>query len=188
LATPFPNSTLGNQLKQVAKAIAARNTLQQRRQIFFVSLGGWDHHDELLNNQAQMLPALSQALDAFYRATVELGVDNDVVSFTASDFGRTLSSNGNGTDHGWGGNQIVMGGAVAGGRLYGEYPTTLRSGSDRDVGRGRLIPTTSVDEYSAELALWFGITNDTRLEQVLPNIRNFGFARGLPSGPLGCLS
>lgn len=187
LRTTFPGTDLGTQLRQVARAIAARGALGHRRQTFFVSMGGWDHHDELLNAQASMLPQLSQAMAAFYQATVELGVDQDVVTFTASDFGRTLSSNGNGSDHAWGGNQIVMGGSVIGGRLYGHYPETLRAGSDLDVGRGRLIPTTSVDEYNAELALWFGVRNDRELEEILPNIRNFDFPRGIATGPLGAL-
>ncbi|EGV16109.1 DUF1501 domain-containing protein [Thiocapsa marina] len=185
--TAFPRTDLGAQLRQVARAIAARGALGHRRQTFFVSMGGWDHHDELLNAQAAMLPELSQALAAFYEATVELGVDQDVVTFTASDFGRTLSSNGNGSDHAWGGNQIIMGGSVVGGRLYGDYPETLRAGSELDVGRGRLIPTTSVDEYNAELALWFGVQNNRDLDEILPNIRNFDFPRGIANGPLGAL-
>ncbi len=185
LRTTFPGTDLGTQLREVARAIAARGALGHRRQIFFVSWGGWDHHSEVLRAQAAMLPQLSQAMNAFYRATVELGVDRDVLTFTASDFGRTLSSNGNGSDHAWGGNQIVMGGSVIGGQLYGRYPETLRAGSDLDVGRGRLIPTTSVDEYNAEMALWFGVRNDRDLEEILPNIRNFGFPQGVATGPLG---
>lgn len=133
-----------------------------------------------------MLPELSQALRAFRDATVELGVATEVVTFTVSDFGRTLSTNGNGSDHAWGGNHIVMGGAVGGGRLYGAYPASLAPGTDLDVGRGRIIPTTSVDEYAAELAMWFGIGNDATLEAVLPNLRAF-YSASASGAPLGFL-
>jgi uncharacterized protein (DUF1501 family) len=184
LGTSFPNTLIGRQLRQVALAVGARQSLGHGRQIFFVPWGGWDHHDNLLSSHAAMLPQLSQALAAFYKATVDLGVDHEVVTFTASDFGRTLSSNGDGSDHGWGGNQIVMGSSVFGGRLYGKYPDTLRANSDLDVGRGRLIPTTSVDEYNAELALWFGVQNDDQLKTILPNIRNF-YSSGASTAPLG---
>ena len=186
LTTVFPGSSLAGQLKMVAKAIASRDTLSQRRQIFFVSAGGWDHHDFLLSKQADMLPMVSGALSAFYEATKELGVENDVTAFTASDFGRTLTSNGDGSDHAWGGNHIVVGGAVNGSNVYGQYPATLDpSQNDLDVGRGRIIPTTSVDEYNAELAHWFGVPNDGSLESVLPNVRNFFSSGGAP--PLGFL-
>jgi uncharacterized protein (DUF1501 family) len=118
-----------------------------------------------------MLPVVSAALSEFNSAMVELGVENEVTTFTASDFGRTLTSNGRGSDHAWGGNHIVMGGAVRGGDLYGNFPA-LYEGNSLDTGRGRLIPTTSVDEYFAELALWFGVPRQD-LELVLPNIRRF---------------
>jgi uncharacterized protein (DUF1501 family) len=185
--TSFPNTAIGQQLRQVALAIAARQSLGHRRQIFFIPWGGWDHHSALLSSHAAMLPQLSQALAAFHKATVALGVEHDVVTFTASDFGRTLSSNGDGSDHGWGGNQIVMGSSVRGGQLYGQYPLTLKANSDLDVGRGRLIPTTSVDEYNAELALWFGVRNDDQLKTILPNIRNF-YSEGASTGPLDFMS
>ena len=187
LTTVFPASSLAEQLKMVAKAIAARDTLSQRRQIFFVSAGGWDHHDDLLSKQAGMLPMVSGAMSAFYEATKELGCENEVTTFTASDFARTLTTNGDGSDHAWGGNHIVMGGAVNGSHVYGTYPESLNpSDNVLDVGRGRLIPTTSVDEYNAELANWFGIPNDSSLESVLPNVRNF-FGAG-STLPLGFLS
>lgn len=184
LNTVFPESNFGQDLSMIARAIGARNDLQQSRQIFFVSVGGWDHHDEVLNRQAGMLPMVSQGLKAFYDATVELGIADDVVTFTASDFARTLTSNGNGSDHAWGGNHMVMGGAVAGGHVYGEYPLSLAPNNILDTGRGRLIPTTSVDEYNAELACWFGVQNNSDLEDILPNIRNFysNSASGLPVG------
>lgn len=184
LNTVFPDTTLAQNLQMVAKTIGARSQLQQSRQIFFVSIGGWDHHDEVLGRQAGMLPMVSQAMKAFYDATVELGVANDVTTFTASDFARTLSSNGNGSDHAWGGNHMVMGGSVAGGNVYGDYPTTLAPGNDLDTGRGRLIPTTSVDEYNADLACWFGLPNDNTLEEILPNIRNF-YAAGTRDPAVG---
>ncbi|MEN8176643.1 MAG: DUF1501 domain-containing protein [Pseudomonadota bacterium] len=175
---------LGRQLLQVAKAIGARNTLGQARQIFFVSLGGWDNHVQLLANQNTRLPWVNQALKAFYDATVDLGVASDVVTFTASDFARTLTPNTNaGSDHAWGGNHIVMGEAVNGGRLFGHYPDSLAPGNSLDTGRGRLIPTTSVDEFAAELAMWFGIGNDMTLETILPNIRSFLSSGSAP--PLG---
>ncbi|MEE9606172.1 MAG: DUF1501 domain-containing protein, partial [Myxococcota bacterium] len=145
---------------------------------------GWDHHDFVLFNQANLLTELSSALGAFYDATSELGVAGDVTVFTVSDFGRTLSSNGNGSDHAWGGNHIIMGGGVRGGRVYGQYPESLALGNPRDLGRGRLVPTTAADQYSAELALWFGMPNDASLELVLPNIRRF-YASGNATPPIG---
>ncbi len=188
LTTVFPNTSLGNQLRMVARTIACRDAskLNQSRQIFFVVAGGWDHHADLINLQNNMLPAVSQALKAFYNATVELGVENSVTTFTASDFARTLSSNGAGSDHAWGGNHIVMGGAVQGGHVYGSYPTSLALNNSLDTGRGRLIPTTSVDQYNAELALWFGLANDSSLVGVLPNIRNF-YSASATSYPVGFL-
>jgi uncharacterized protein (DUF1501 family) len=186
IATPFPDTVLGRGLRQVARAIGAREALGQRRQMFFLARGGWDHHDGVLTLQAQMLPELSQALRAFHDATVELGVASEVVTFTVSDFARTLSTNGNGSDHAWGGNHMVMGGGVGGGRLYGSYPSSLAPGSELDVGRGRIIPTTSVDEYAAELAMWFGVGNDATLETILPNLRNF-YPASAGGAPLGFL-
>jgi uncharacterized protein (DUF1501 family) len=184
ITTPFPGTSIGQALRQIAYAIAARMTLEQSRQIFFVNMNGWDHHDNLLSGMNNLVPQLSAAMQAFYAATQELGVAGDVTSFTVSDFGRTLSSNGDGSDHAWGGNVMVMGGAVNGGRIYGAYPESLVLGNDLDVGRGRMIPTTSIDEYHAELARWFGIGNDDNLELVLPNIRNF-YPSDATAGPLG---
>jgi len=180
LQTVFPRTALGRQLEMIAKTIGASGTLGQTRQIFFLERGGWDHHDGVLNKQAAMLPEIDAALRAFYDATVELGVGNDVTTFTSSDFARTMSSNGNGSDHAWGGNHMIMGGSVLGGRIYGEYPASLRLGNTQDVGRGRLIPTTSVDEYAAELALWYGLT-EAEAKTVLPNLSNF-YSSGSPIG------
>lgn len=171
LTTVFPQSQLGNQLATVAKLIAVRDQLQMQRQVFFVATGGFDSHDDQNQNQPGLLANVSDSLAAFYTATVELGMSDSVTSFTQSDFGRTLTSNGDGSDHAWGGNQIILGDAVRGKRLYGAYPVLQINGDD-DVGGGRMIPTTSADQYAATLARWFGIP-DTDLDIVAPNIDNF---------------
>ncbi|MEM1432606.1 MAG: DUF1501 domain-containing protein [Pseudomonadota bacterium] len=170
-ATAFSDGPFSQALRQIARVIAAREQLGATRQTFFVQVGGWDHHDEVLNNQAQMLPAISVGLREFRDALVEIGVFDQVTTFTTSDFGRTLTSNGKGSDHGWGGHHYVMGGAVTGGELYGEYPL-LAMDSPLDVGRGIYIPTTSIDSYFAELALWLGVAPGD-LATVLPNVRSF---------------
>ncbi len=177
LTTAFPtNSYLGDQLKIVARMISARAALGMRRQIFFVSTGGFDTHDHELNDHPALLADVSAAMNAFYNATVELGVQNSVTSFTASDFGRTFTTNGAGSDHGWGGHHIVMGGDVKGGNVYGTFPTLSIDGPD-DTGYGRWIPSTSVDEYSATLAKWFGVnpslTPGGELLTVFPNLGRF---------------
>ncbi len=169
--TVFPNTQIGAQLKMAARMIAARQALGQKRQIFYVSVGGYDFHDNLIASQALRLRELSEGLAAFYQATVELNVAQQVTSFTASDFGRALQSNGRGSDHGWGGHQFILGGAVKGNRIYGTMPEAVLKGAE-DVGQGRLLPTTSVDEYASTLALWFGVT-PAQLETVVPNIGRF---------------
>lgn len=171
LNTAFPQTELGLQLNTVARLIAVREQLDMQRQIFFVATGGFDSHDDQLLNQPDLLGGVSEAMAAFYNATVEIGVSDMVTSFTQSDFGRTLTSNGDGTDHAWGGNQLVIGDAVAGRELYGAYPRLEIDGPD-DVGGGRIIPTTSADQYAATLSKWFGIP-DTDLATVAPNIDNF---------------
>ncbi len=171
LNTVFPNSQLGRQLSTVAQLIAVRDQLQMQRQIFFVATGGFDSHDDQLANQPGLLGGISESMAAFYNATAELGVSDMVTSFTQSDFGRTLTSNGDGTDHAWGGNQLVIGDAVAGREMYGAYPILEINGPD-DVGGGRIIPTTSADQYAATLSKWFGIP-DADLVSVAPNIDNF---------------
>jgi len=187
LGTSFPNSSLGKDLEMVAKTIAAHSTLGFRRQTFFVLAGGWDHHDETLENQAAMLPMVSQAVKAFRDALVnDLNMWDQVTLFQASDFGRTLTSNGKGSDHAWGGNYFVTGGGVEGGEVYGTYPTMDLAGSGIDTGRGRFIPQVSVDEFNAELGLWFGV-DQSNLATVLPNIREF-YPSNATAGPIGFLA
>ncbi|MCE4555344.1 DUF1501 domain-containing protein [Roseateles cellulosilyticus] len=172
LTTPFDTSaSLSNQLAMVAKLIAARQALGVSRQVFFVSIGGFDLHDFLVAQHPGLLTQINDALASFYAATVELGVANQVTTFTASDFGRTLTSNGDGSDHGWGSHHVVMGGAVKGGRFYGALPSVSVNGPD-DVGQGRLLPTTSVDQLAATLATWMGVSA-TDLPTVLPQIGNY---------------
>jgi uncharacterized protein (DUF1501 family) len=180
----FPTTPLGPELQMIAKTIAGRTALDVTRQTFFLQLGGWDHHDDVVGNQATMLPYVSSAVGAFYNALVQLGVQDKVTLFTASDFGRTLTSNGKGSDHAWGGNHFVVGGAVNGKRIYGTYPA-LYNDNPQDVGRGRLIPTTSADEYFAELALGLGVSK-TNLPLVLPNISHF-YDTSSSTPPLGFL-
>lgn len=186
LTSPFTQTNpLAKDLEMIAKIIKARDTLGFSRQTFFVTFGGWDHHDEVLNNQLLMLGIVSQALQEFSNAMTELNTENEVTTFTISDFGRTLSSNGNGSDHAWGGNHMIMGGAVNGGNIFGSFPD-LYVGNSQDLGRGRLLPTSSADEYFADLALWFGVS-PSDLDMVLPNIFNF-IAPGTSTGPLGIMS
>lgn len=188
LATPFPASnTLAEELKVVARMIGARNALGNKRQVFMVSLGGFDLHNGLVELQPGLMKRLSEAAAAFYDATVELGVADKVTLFTASDFGRTLTSNGNGTDHGWGGHHFVVGGAVKGRAFYGNPPpvsigNTSAAEDQWHIGQGRLLPSTSVDQYAATLARWFGVA-DTELNQILPSLKNFGAAASRPDYP-----
>ena len=181
LATAFPTSnSLADQLKMVARLIGARSTLGSKRQVFMVSLGGFDLHDNLVAQQPNLMRRVSEAMTAFYDATVELGVADKVTAFTASDFGRTLSSNGDGSDHGWGSHHFMVGGAVKGRAFYGKAPpvsiTNTADANDQwHVGQGRLLPSTSVDQYAAILAKWFGVSN-TELAGVLPNLSHFGGA------------
>ncbi len=178
-------NNLASQLKMVARLIAARSSLGAKRQVFFVSAGNYDLHDNLLAGQAQNMTVLNNALNAFYQTTVNLGVADQVTSFTASDFGRTLTSNGDGSDHGWGSHHLVVGGAVKGKEFYGVAPpvsvTDTTSANDQwHVGQGRLLPTTSVDQYAATLATWFGVNPVgvngaiSEVDSILPNLKNFG--------------
>jgi uncharacterized protein (DUF1501 family) len=178
LNTPFdldnrPNP-LANQLKIVASLIGARATLGLKRQVFFVQLGGFDNHDSLMFDHALRMAQVNEGLGQFQKALAELGVADKVTTFTASDFGRTLASNGNGSDHGWGGHHFVMGAAVKGGQYYGTAPSVSLT-SDDQVGQGRLLPSTSVEQYAGTLARWFGVS-DTELPTILPNVGNFATA------------
>ena len=165
------NNSLADQLKVVARLIGARDVLGAKRQVFFVSLGGFDTHDGLNENHPKLLAQVDEAMSAFYHATVELGVSQKVTSFTASDFGRTLVSNGDGSDHGWGGHHFVVGGAVNGGQFYGAAPQLSLNSNDQ-VGQGRLLPSTSVDQLAATLARWFGVSS-SEINSILPNVSRF---------------
>ncbi|MFM7850147.1 MAG: DUF1501 domain-containing protein [Rubrivivax sp.] len=172
LATVFdPANPLAVQLKAVASLIAARSTLGVKRQVFFVSLGGFDLHDSLPDLHPGLLSQVSAALKSFYDATVELGVANQVTAFTASDFGRTLASNGDGSDHGWGSHHFVVGGAVQGGRFFGVAPDVSVSSNDQ-VGQGRLLPSTAIEQFAAPMAAWFGVPASD-MASVFPNIGQF---------------
>lgn len=171
LRTAFPGTPTAANLAMVAKLISVSQALGLKRQIFFLQLSGWDTHSAQPGTHDSLLAELSGAMKAFYDATVELGVANQVTTFTASDFGRTYIPNSSGTDHGWGNHQLIMGGAVQGGDIYGAMPS-LTVGANDDTGRGRWIPSTSVDEYNATLATWFGVSA-SNLPVVLPNIGRF---------------
>ncbi len=185
LSTLFLQTSLGYQLQQVARLISLRSTLGASRQIFFCALGGFDTHNNqtsanLLGGQGNLLKQVSQAMDAFYAATVELGVASQVTTFTLSDFGRTFQPGGSGvaqvgSDHGWGNHQLIMGGAVKGGDFYGTYPTLALGGPDDTDTRGRWIPTTSVDQYAATLASWYGLSG-ADVPTVFPFLGRFATA------------
>jgi len=170
LQTTFPDTTLGRQLQMIARMIGAREEFGLRRQIFFCSKPGFDTH-ETQENQPELLGDVSQCIAAFNDAMTELSAADEVTLFTASDFGRTTESNGKGSDHGWGGHHVVTGGAVRGGQIYGRMPVMEIEGPD-DVGRGRWLPSTAVDELAATLARWFGVP-DRDLELVVPNLGRF---------------
>ncbi len=184
---PPSGNSLANQLKMVARLIASRSTVGAARQVFFVSIGGNDLHDNLISDQADVLGKVSAAMTAFHDATAALGVADKVTAFTASDFGRTLTSNGNGSDHGWGSHHLMVGGAVRGAAFYGTPPplSVTDSAAPEDqwhVGYGRLLPSTSVDQYAATLAKWFGVA-DAEMSGILPSLKNFGVAAGRPDYP-----
>ncbi|MGA9993942.1 MAG: DUF1501 domain-containing protein, partial [Pyrinomonadaceae bacterium] len=192
IATTFPNTSIGRQLLQVAKLISLRNTLGVSRQIFFCSLGGFDTHSnqtstDLNGNQGNLLRQLSQAMNAFYNATVsDLQIASQITTFTLSDFGRTFQPAGSGagtvgSDHGWGNHQFIMGGSVSGGNFYGTYPTLALGGPDDTDTRGRWIPTTSIEQYGATLATWYGLSS-ADLSTVFPLLSRF------PTSNLGFLS
>ncbi len=169
--TTFPATGLGNQLSMVARMIAARDALGAKRQVFFVGIGGFDHHDKLADGHPALLTQIGDAMAAFDAAMVQQGTSSQVTAFTASDFGRTLSSNGDGSDHGWGSFHFVSGGAVRGRRFFGTAPEPGNNGPD-DVGQGRMLPTMAVDQLAATLATWMGV-GSTDLPTVVPGIGNY---------------
>jgi len=168
----FPaGNSLADQLKIVARMISVSQELGAKRQVFFVSLGGFDLHDGLVAQHPTLMGRVADAMRAFYDTTVALGISNRVTTFTGSDFGRTLQPNDDGSDHGWGSMHFVMGGAVNGRRIYGT-PPAVGNGTPDDVGQGRLVPTIAVDQYASTLAGWFGVT-PSNMVTVLPNIGNY---------------
>ncbi|WP_194868299.1 DUF1501 domain-containing protein [Pseudoalteromonas sp. PPB1] len=171
LATEFGESSLSAQLAAVAKTISIQSQLGAKRQIFFVSMGGFDTHDEQESAHPALLGVLAQSLVEFQSAMAELELTEQVSTFTMSDFGRTLTSNGDGTDHGWAGNQLILGGAVNGGDVHGAMMPQQLDGSN-DVGGGRLIPAFGNEQYFAPLARWFGLA-DSEMTELFPNLSNF---------------
>ena len=181
------NNSLNDQLRMVARLIEARDKLSVKRQVFMVSLGGFDLHDNLIANQPKLMQYVSDAMTAFYKSTDAMGVADKVTAFTASDFGRTMANNGDGSDHGWGSHHLMVGGAVKGKSFYGYAPPVgngdSKSTAEVDqwsVGQGRLLPTTSVDQYAATMAKWFGVPDD-QMTSILPNLGNFN-GQTTPSG------
>jgi uncharacterized protein (DUF1501 family) len=187
LATPFPDTDVGNQLAAVAMLIKVRQALGMSRQIYFVAVGNYDTHGTQLVDQNNNLTELSQGLAAFYNATVELGIADGVTTFTASDFGRSLAVNADGTDHGWGGHHFVIGGGVRGQRFYGAMPSLAQYDDDNpnsnpdDTGYGQIIPKQAVDQYAATLACWFGV-DASSVNDIFPNLGRF------PSSDLGFMN
>ncbi len=174
LKTQFPTTSIAAQLEQVAQIIQVQSYLGMRRQIFFCTLGGFDTHANEIATHNNLYPQLSPALAAFYDATQELGMAQNVTTFTESDFSRTFQpTTDDGSDHAWGSHHLVLGGAVRGGQIFGKFPTFELGGPDDADVRGRWIPTTSIDQYGATLCSWFGIP-DNALPTVFPNFPNFG--------------
>ena len=179
-ALPATNISLARQLSTVARIIGGRSMTLAKRQVFMVGIGGFDMHDNLNPGLATQMQMLANGLDWFDRAMAQMNLQDSVTTFTASDFGRTLTSNGDGSDHGWGSHHYVVGGAVRGTAIYGRFPVVGINTSD-DVGQGRLLPNISVDQYAATLGRWFGLS-ETQLREVMPNLvhfpeRDLGFMR-----------
>lgn len=164
-------SGLIESLAMVVRLIAAQDAFQVKRQIFYVTLRGFDTHRDQLKQHPSLLFQLDESLALFYQALEILGMENQVTTFTTSEFGRTLARNGDGTDHGWGSHHLVMGGAVKGQTIYGELPT-LEINSDDDLGRGRIIPQLSFDQSAATMGKWFGLSVED-INQIFPNLKNF---------------
>ncbi len=172
LQTPVPeNNPLAAQLAMVAKLISIKDEFSLYRQLFYVELGGFDTHDYQLEKQPALYQNIAGALEFFHRALVEIGHQDDVVSFTTSDFGRSVTSNGDGTDHGWGNHHIVLGNPVLGGDIYGNIPRVLVNGPD-DSRNGRIVPTTAVSQYAATMLQWLGLDSG-EVEILLPSLANF---------------
>jgi uncharacterized protein (DUF1501 family) len=172
ITNKLTDNGLATSLQTVARIMGGRASLGVSRQIFYVQLGGFDMHDNQAPQHARLLTQLGSALEYFDSVMTTAGLNNQVTTFTASDFGRTLTANSDGTDHGWGSHHIVTGGAVQGGDMYGTYPVIGSNQAD-DMGAGRLIPTTAVEQYAGTLARWFGLS-DGQIKQVFPNFANFG--------------
>jgi uncharacterized protein (DUF1501 family) len=173
LKTPFPSTSLGKQLEEVARVMNVRKELGARRQIFYVAIGDFDTHSDAMRRQDVLLADLAASMSAFYDATLEMQIVREVVTFTESEFGRTLQpSSGAGTDHAWGSHHLVMGGAVKAADVYGAFPILALQGPEDVTGRGVWVPTISLDQYGATLASWFGVADDS-LTNVFPNLGNF---------------
>lgn len=185
LNTFFSDNRISQSFKRITEVIKARDILGFKRQIFFVQMGGWDMHGELIDSHERNLTVVDNALYEFHNGLNEIGMFENVTTFTISDFGRTLTSNGNGSDHAWGGNALVMGGDIKGGDMYGVFPS-LALGGEYEVHNGVLIPTTANDSYFAELALWFGVS-PSDLSTLFPNIGNFYDTDSTPP-PLGFMN
>jgi uncharacterized protein (DUF1501 family) len=173
LKTPFPSTSLGKQLQQVARVMNVRKELGAQRQIFYVAIGDFDTHTDSMRRQDVLLADMAASMAAFYDATLEMQIERQVVTFTESEFGRTLQpSSGAGTDHAWGSHHLVMGGAVKAADVYGAFPVLALQGPEDVTGRGVWVPTISLDQYGATLASWFGVADDS-LTKVFPNLGNF---------------
>ncbi len=182
-STAFAATSFAQDMRMMADVISVQQHLGANRQIFFTTFGGWDHHDEVLMNQSVMLPILDQGISSLYSSMEEINMENNVTIMTISDFARTMTTNTGGSDHAWGGNSMIVGGAINGGQIYGEYPDLDLDNDVNIDNRGRYIPQLSVDELYAEIALWFGVSvND--LSYILPNIGNFNNYNTNPA-PLG---
>ncbi|WP_394152552.1 DUF1501 domain-containing protein [Vibrio maritimus] len=168
----FPDISLSQQLHTVARLIKSSDQLGHQKQVYFVGFGGFDTHANQLEDHAQLMSALSQSLAAFNQSMEAAGLGDKVTTMTMSDFGRRLASNGTGTDHGWASNHLVMGGALNGGQLYGQWPSLILDG-DNDFNKGRMIPTTSVEQIGATIAKWMGVTSKSSMDYIFPNLANF---------------